>query len=86
MKQDPLRYAQAIGGTLAVLGLIIAMLASMLVPDVTLPDRFIGIYILLISSLLAVPIPLEKKDRIMAALSGAIEGWAAANEGGDEDG
>lgn len=69
MKQDPIRYAQAIGGTIAVVGLIVAMLASLVIPDVTLPDRHLGIYALLISSLLAIHIPLERKDKIIAALN-----------------
>ncbi len=83
MKQDPIRIAQAVGGTLAVLALLVGMLASQVSPEVTLTDRHLGIYALLISSLLAVHIPIERKDKIIAILNAVLTAWADTDNGGD---
>lgn len=72
---EALHRARAAAGLLLVLGLIAALLADMLSATATLPDRTLSVFITLIVAFFGLDILTERRDKIIAALTAALDAW-----------
>ena len=79
--------ARAIGALMALAAFLAALLADMLIKTVTLSDRSLDIFLLLLSSLFGLDILRERWRQILEFVSFAIEGYlhGDARERRDED-
>ena len=75
---------RAYGAYTALVGLIVVLIADTVSPEVTLTNRNLQVWILIVGSLYGLDIVVERRQLILEALTGALQGMQ--NEEGERDG